>query len=208
MCNIVNIPEVVVDQFVRNNWNNSKISPLIKTDKNIIKPKDKNYFVVDSKDISKFKGIKYCRVKVGKQEKLFKVNSSSDYGKNSIFLEEIIPLGNNGEYLEISVDNIETSMDNPIESSDYNNDTSMPESSNNTDDESNTTISEESRYLDLLLRVFPKGQPTIDAFRKRPMSDKQQAKENYRKWFENKFKELGIEFNMEEFDKLYETFCG
>ena len=49
---------------------------------------------------------------------------------------------------------------------------------------------------------------SVPNFRKRSDKDKAALKKNYETFFTNKFKELGIEYNQSEFDKLYKVFCG
>ena len=70
----------------------------------------------------------------------------------------------------------------------------------------NTTHTDKQRYADLISRAI--SQEKIAEFKAKPSSEQQGFKRGMKTFFEKKFASLGIEFNMEEFDKLFETFCS
>ena len=97
----------VVTQFIRNNWNEYKIVPLIK-DGNFIYDWNINQIRVED-PVTRKQCKTYIRTKVGKEEHLWVKDpglSTDDYDT----YRHIEPLGNNGEYLEISKEEIVEAM--------------------------------------------------------------------------------------------------
>ena len=110
----------VVDLFVRNNWNEVKLVPQI-TDKKIIENitkdierKDENgiintiaYSVLDNTD--------YFKMEIDGNTTLWKITERSDE-TDIITIMQVEPLGNNGEYLELSKDTITNALTETTES--------------------------------------------------------------------------------------------
>lgn len=96
----------VIDQFIRNNWDDNKLVPW-RGGKNThfnYNPQHTKLTVTD-KDINAVQGQPYIKTKVGKQIMLWKLdkeNSTPDI----LMFNRISALGNNGEYLEISKNHI------------------------------------------------------------------------------------------------------
>lgn len=106
-------PYIVIDQFIRNYSSNNQIVPTVKSLEGLNKL-DKPVKVGDavtienSKDLEAIGESTYFKVKSGNSYILFKVTSSSKYSK---VITRIAPLGNNGEYLELSTDEIRNSAE-------------------------------------------------------------------------------------------------
>ena len=202
-------PEYVVDQFIRNNWSNNKVCPKISNAEDFVEFNE--YFtegLVDAGHIANFYGLDYCRIKINGKEELFKINRSQDeMGSEELTLIKTTPLGNNGEYLEISLSDIEKSLDNTeIALSDETPDSveSIPETVETTTVAK--TNKEKQMYLDMIARVMI--QEKIDEFKAKSSDEQQTFKGPMKKFFTKAFAEKGIEFNMDNFDKLWETFCN
>lgn len=106
-------PYIVIDQFIRNYSSNNQIVPAVKSLEGLNKL-DKPVKIGDtvtidnSKDLDAIGESTYFKVKSGNSYILFKVTSSSKYSK---VITRITPLGNNGEYLELSTDEIRNSAE-------------------------------------------------------------------------------------------------
>lgn len=106
-------PYIVIDQFIRNYSSNNQIVPTIKSLEGLNKL-DKPVKVGDtvtienSKDLDAIGESTYFKIKSGNSYILFKVTSSSKYSK---VITRITPLGNNSEYLELSIDEIRNSAE-------------------------------------------------------------------------------------------------
>ena len=102
------VPDTVVDQFIRNNWNNNKLVPW-KGGKDshfrVDVKGNKELVVYDEKDLSDVANTSYMKVKVGNDVYLWKL-SSVDENTGSRTYRLIKPLGDNGNYLEINTEDI------------------------------------------------------------------------------------------------------
>lgn len=106
-------PYIVIDQFIRNYSSNNQIIPTIKNLEGLSKL-DKpvklgdTVTIENSKDLSAIGESTYFKVKSGNSYMLFRVISNSKYSK---VITRIAPLGNNGEYLELSTEEIKNSAE-------------------------------------------------------------------------------------------------
>ena len=110
----------VIDLFVRNNWNEVKLVPQI-TDKIVIenilkdiKRKDENG-VVNTRAYSGLANTDYFKIEIDGNMTLWKIIDRSDEIDN-ITIIQVEPLGNNGEYLELSKDSITDAITKTTES--------------------------------------------------------------------------------------------
>lgn len=110
----------VIDLFVRNNWNEVKLVPQI-TDKTVIenilkdiKIKDENG-VVNTRAYSGLANTDYFKIEIDGNMTLWKIIDRSDETDN-ITIIQVEPLGNNGEYLELSKDSITNALTKTTES--------------------------------------------------------------------------------------------
>lgn len=202
---------VFIDQFIRNNWFKGKVVPRIEPTKEATF-KD-GVLTLTGNNFALVSELAWCRIKhKDKTEHLYKV-ISRDTNKKEAKLIEIEPLGNNGEYLEISTEDIKKATTKTVEAIDTTiTDTTMPETSNQETDEESLVIEgltdeEVKYYCDLLSKVFEKPN-SVTKFRNRTEKEKQAVKKQYKDFFAKKFKEKGISYDESEFEKLYKTFCG
>lgn len=202
-------PEYVVDQFIRNNWQNNKLVPKIQDAEDFVEFNENiSLGIVDNNYHSLFRGLNYCRIKINGKDVLFKINKFKNEADQWIVqLVKTTPLGNNGEYLEISKSNIEKTMDNTEIAIDDNTPdfpNAMPDVVENI--KVSKTDKEKQYYLDLIARVIT--QDKVAEFKAKSSDEQQSFKPGMKKFFTKAFAKQGIEFNMEEFDKLFETFCS
>lgn len=101
---------VVMDQFIRNNWENNKLVPRIKT-KDCIISKDKTELSITQEElVARHKYNLYIKTKEKGEVHLYRRKFRD---LNSMDYEEIDALGNNKEYLEMDIEHIDKAMHQP-----------------------------------------------------------------------------------------------
>lgn len=110
----------VVDLFVRNNWNEVKLVPQI-TDKKVIENilkdienKDENG-IITTRAYSGLENTDYFKMEIDGSTTLWKIVDRSE-DTDAITIKQVDPLGNNGEYLELSKDTITNALTETKES--------------------------------------------------------------------------------------------
>ena len=107
-------PSIVIDQFIRNNWDNNKLVPKkdIKSLKYHVDLK-KGILTVTNQfgngDTANLDGVFYMKTRINGQTYLWRLLSNDE---RSMVYTRVMPLGSNGEYIEMSLSNIVTSLTN------------------------------------------------------------------------------------------------
>lgn len=99
------VPKLVINQFIRNNWDNTKLVPW-KGGKDThynVNLKTGELRVYRPEEIADLTDVSYMKTKIGKETYLWHLETSSP---NELTFKRVKPLGNNGEYLEISTSEI------------------------------------------------------------------------------------------------------
>ena len=97
-------PALVVDQFVRNNWDNNSLVPYVKITKDMLFQNNVVTIATDE-DKARVTDYPYIKMKIGDKRTLLKYDDKSP-DKKVMHYKVIAPLGNNKEYLEMSVRDI------------------------------------------------------------------------------------------------------
>lgn len=106
--------DIIIDQFIRNNWNESKLVPKMNA-------KDTSYkvdlnqgmlYVTEEKDLTDLKGIVYMRTKINNKTYLWKLlgEESDNTNADKRVYRLITPLGDNAEYIEMNTKDIDKPM--------------------------------------------------------------------------------------------------
>ena len=207
------VPEIVLDQFIRNNWNNNKLVPRKKV--SLEKISNGNVKAYKLSEIEALKDVQYFKTKVGDVDKLFMQVSENEF-------KEITPLGNNKEYLEISETTIDSPFSTPSEAkvevpaSEDGKESELGETKVDTDmeDTSGYTISE-SKLNDLLYqalviegkRTKKEAETYIEKFKTKTEEEKAKLERATKNFLRNRFNILGIKFNEELIDRVYKKLC-
>lgn len=197
----------VIDQFIRNNWQNGKFVPRFNEDKVFLKDEKA---ILNKDNYGTGLSTEYIRVRhKDKTEKLYKRDEIDVEGK-TVTYKEISPLGNNGEYLEIATYNIEESLDTAPQIV-TENPTHIPSYTNQELDvneviSSKMTEEEKKNYEEILLKVL--GKETLAKFRSKTKEDQMSFKEIYKDHFDALFAKKGVPYNPEEFEEIFKQFCG
>lgn len=99
------VPKLVINQFIHNNWDNTKLVPW-KGGKDThynVNLKAGELRVYRPEEIADLTDVSYMKTKVGKETYLWHLKTSSP---KELTFKRVKPLGNNGEYLEISTSKI------------------------------------------------------------------------------------------------------
>lgn len=99
------VPELVINQFIRNNMNNNKLVPW-KGGKDThynVNLKMGELKVYRPEEIADLTDVSYMKTKIGKETYYWHLDSSAS---EELTFKRVKPLGNNGEYFEISTSDI------------------------------------------------------------------------------------------------------
>lgn len=99
------VPKLVINQFIRNNMNNNKLVPW-KGGKDThynVNLKMGELKVYRPEEIADLTDVSYMKTKIGKETYYWHLDSSTS---EELTFKRVKPLGNNGEYLEISTSDI------------------------------------------------------------------------------------------------------
>lgn len=215
------IPDLVIDQFIRNNWENNKLVP-IKGGKDThynIDIKHNKLTVYRPEDITDLAGISYMKTKANNNTYLWHL--TSDKGEELVF-ELMKPLGNNGEYLEISIEEIKTpinevsnvtkevsdALDIQQNASEIKEKSSQEES---VEEDSNKNLvpnieveDKVTEIVNLLMMQNPKF-TNENALKK--FGEIKDNPEIFTRFLQNVFKHKGLNLNAEEVSKEFKKYC-
>lgn len=211
------VPETVLDQFIRNNWNNNRLVPRKKaTFKEL---PNGHVEVYRPSEVNDLKGTLYFKTKVNNEDKLFMQILEKD---ESIEFVEVAPLGSNKEYLEMSESTISSPLNVPSEAkveateAEVGKDAEVPESDTSAETEvTDTKVTDESRLNDLLYQILviegvrneEQAGEYIKNYKTKSDAEKAAMERQTKKFFETRFKKLGIEFNAKLIDDIYKLIC-
>ena len=212
---------LVIDQFIRNNWENNKLVPR-KGGKDThynVDVKHNKLTVYRPEEIADLAGISYMKTKVNNNTYLWHL--TSDKGEELVF-ELMKPLGNNGEYLEMSTSEIKTpisevsditnkvsdALDVQQNASEFKEKSAQEESideASNKNLVSNVEVEDKvTEITNLLMMQNPKftNESALKKF--------EEIKDNpevFKIFLQNVFKHKGLNLNAEEAIKEFKKYC-
>ncbi len=203
------VPETVLDQFIRNNWDNNRLVPRKKV--TFKKLSNGHVEVFKPSEVEDLSGIQYFKTKMDGKDRLFM--RIIERGE-SVEFKEVTPLGNNREYLEISESPIESPISVPTEAKVEDNTQSSSEITDANDtlrpEDAVTLTKEEARKILMDILVIPgirdEAQAKEAAKKFSLLSEKEKAKmeKGLMKFFSNRLKTLGI--SPEVLNLVYEEY--
>ena len=212
------VPELVIDQFIRNNWNISKLVPT-KGGKNShynINTKSGRLEAYRPEDIADLSGCSYIKTKYGNNTYLWHLVSEA---KDRIVYELIQPLGNNGEYLEISTSDIKKPLTNTTQSEEDMQEASelKTDSPVETDASENSKVdvvsnSEKAKKIDdfinaIMAKRESSGLSTSKLQAKNLFENMKSNPKKYNKFINNIFKQMDINVDEEKSNELFKELC-
>lgn len=207
------IPDLVIDQFIRNNWTNNKLVP-IKGGKDThynVDVKHNRLTVYRPEDISDLAGISYMKTKMNNNTYLWHL--ASDKGEELVF-ELMKPLGNNGEYLEMSTLDIKDPLSDTTKTTEDNSasdlKTESPQESN-VEDTSNSQVitkTEEVKNLAAFADLIMKQVPTLSKEEALQKAESIKGREKvFGKFLQNVFKQKGLDLSIDEAINEFKKYC-
>lgn len=207
------IPDLVIDQFIRNNWTNNKLVP-IKGGKDThynVDVKHNRLTVYRPEEIADLAGISYMKTKMNNNTYLWHL--TSDKGEELVF-ELMKPLGNNGEYLEMSTLDIKDPLSDTTKTTEDNSasdlKTESPQESN-VEDTSNSQVitkTEEVYKMEDFINLLTMQNPKLVG--EAAITKVEQMKDNpklFDGFLQNVFKNKGLNLNKEEAIKEFKKYC-
>lgn len=207
------IPDLVIDQFIRNNWTNNKLVP-IKGGKDThynVDVKHNRLTVYRPEDIADLAGISYMKTKMNNNTYLWHL--TSDKGEELVF-ELMKPLGNNGEYLEMSTLDIKDPLSYTTKTTEDNSasdlKTESPQESN-VEDTSNSQVitkTEEVKNLAAFADLIMKQVPTLSKEEALQKAESIKGREKvFGKFLQNVFKQKGLDLSIDEAINEFKKYC-
>lgn len=207
------IPDLVIDQFIRNNWTNNKLVP-IKGGKDThynVDVKHNRLTVYRPEEIADLAGISYMKTKMNNNTYLWHL--TSDKGEELVF-ELIKPLGNNGEYLEMSTLDIKDPLSDTTKTTEDNSasdlKTESPQESNVEDTSSNQVITktEEIKNLAAFADLIMRQVPTLSKEEALQKAESIKGREKvFGKFLQNVFKQKGLDLSIDEAINEFKKYC-
>lgn len=202
-------PEIVLDQFIRNNWDNNRLVP---RKKNLVMRhlENGNFEVYKESDVKELQKTQYFKMKVDNVDKLYQQVLLKD---NSIEYKEVNPLGNNKDYLEVSVEGIDKPIEIPSTSLE---DNEKSEISPRIDGEakSDESTSSEQEQIDLLHQIymtkgktFADADKTIKSYKAMDNEFKKAIESQVKKFMKSRLETLGIKFDEKTIEEEYKKLC-
>lgn len=202
-------PEIVLDQFIRNNWDNNRLVP---RKKNIVMRhlENGNFEVYKESDVKELQKTQYFKMKVDNVDKLYQQVLLKD---DSIEYKEVSPLGSNKDYLEVSADGIDKPIEIPSTSLE---DNERSEISTGTDGEvklDESTLSEQEQ-IDLLHQIymtkgktFADAEKTIQNYKAMDNEFKKAIESQVKKFMKSRLEVLGVNFDEKTIEEEYKKLC-
>lgn len=207
------IPDLVIDQFIRNNWTNNKLVP-IKGGKDThynVDVKHNRLTVYRPEEIADLAGISYMKTKMNNNTYLWHL--TSDKGEELVF-ELIKPLGNNGEYLEMSTQDIKDPLSDTTKTTEDNSASDLKTESHqesNAEDTSNNQVitkTEEIKNLAAFADLIMKQVPTLSKEEALQKAESIKGREKvFGKFLQNVFKQKGLDLSIDETINEFKKYC-
>lgn len=207
------IPDLVIDQFIRNNWENNKLVPR-KGGKDThynVDVKHNRLTVYRPEEIADLVGISYMKTKMNNNTYLWHL--TSDKGEELVF-ELIKPLGNNGEYLEMSTLDIKDPLSDTTKTTEDNSasdlKTESPQESNVEDTSNNQVITktEEVKNLAAFADLIMKQVPALSKEEALQKAESIKGREKvFGKFLQNVFKQKGLDLSIDEAINEFKKYC-
>ena len=207
------IPELVINQFIRNNWNNTKLVPWrggkdTHYNVDVSHGRLTAYYKEDMKDLE---DVTYIKTKNKNGTYLWhKIPSNND----EIVFELLKPLGNNGEYLEMGLHDIEKPLSATLKAQEDNTASELDDKSPMEDTAQETpsqpvSSTEELKGLEAIADLIQRQRPdlTMEEALKKANDIKDSGINLYKGFLVNVFKHKGLELNEKQAIEEFKKYC-
>lgn len=214
------VPKLVINQFIRNNWDNTKLVPW-KGGKDThynVNLKTGELKVYRPEEIADLTDVSYMKTKIGKEIYLWHLETSSP---NELTFKRVKPLGNNGEYLEISTSEIANPLSDTLSVSEDKATSTVQESTTDLKAESHQessaeesvktpviTKTEEVKNLSAIADLIMLQNPKLDHEGAEKLALEIKDKEKmFRKFLQKVFAQKGLDLNEDEAIDEFHKYC-
>ena len=214
------VPKLVINQFIRNNWDNTKLVSW-KGGKDThynVNLKTGELRVYRPEEIADLTDVSYMKTKVGKETYLWHLETSSP---NELTFKRVKPLGNNGEYLEISTSEIVNPLSDTSSVSEDKVTATVQESATDLKTESHQessaeesvktpviTKTEEVKNLSAIADLIMLQNPKLDHEGAEKLALEIKDKEKmFHKFLQKVFKHKGLDLNEDEAIAEFHKYC-
>lgn len=214
------VPKLVINQFIRNNWDNTKLVPW-KGGKDThynVNLKAGELRVYRPEEIADLTDVSYMKTKVSKETYLWHLETSSP---NELIFKRVKPLGNDGEYLEISTSEIVNPLSDTSSVSEDKVTATVQESATDLKTESHQESSaeesvktqvisktEEVKNLSAIADLIMLQNPKLDHEGAEKLALEIKDKEKmFRKFLQKVFKHKGLDLNEDEAIDEFHKYC-
>lgn len=214
------VPKLVINQFIRNNWDNTKLVPW-KGGKDThynVNLKTGELRVYRPEEIADLTDVSYMKTKVSKETYLWHLETSSP---NELIFKRVKPLGNNGEYLEISTSEIVNPLSDTSSVSENKVTATVQESATDLKTESHQESSaeesvktpvisktEEVKNFSAIADLIMLQNPKLDHEGAEKLALEIKDKEKmFRKFLQKVFKHKGLDLNEDEAIDEFHKYC-
>lgn len=214
------VPKLVINQFIRNNWDNTKLVPW-KGGKDThynVNLKAGELRVYRPEEIADLTDVSYMKTKVSKETYLWHLETSSP---NELIFKRVKPLGNDGEYLEISTSEIINPLSDTSSVSEDKVTATVQESATDLKTESHQESSaeesvktqvisktEEVKNLSAIADLIMLQNPKLDHEGAEKLALEIKDKEKmFRKFLQKVFKHKGLDLNEDEAIDEFHKYC-
>lgn len=206
-------PNVVIDQWVRNNWDNNKLVPKKGGEGThyIVDLKRGTLVARDPKDMADLKGSTYIKTRHNGQTYLWKQVIADKTAVNYVMVK---PLGNNAEYLEMSLSDITQPMSETKETIEDMQESELQATSPaeaeaaETSTTDNTTDSEKVKQVAELADLIQKQNPKFNKTQALNQIERMKEKPDlYAGFLVNVYKQKGLNLTKEEALTEFKKLC-
>ena len=207
------VPSLVIDQFIRNNWNNNKLIPWGggKDSHLNIDIKHNRLTAYTQEDVASLEGTSYIKTKSKDTVYLWHFVANNN---GELVFERVKPLGNNGEYLEMDLKDIKNPLVETLSTSEDNEASDMENKSNqdfNVEETPKPIVSDTqaAKNLSMVADLIQKQVPYLNHEKAIAKAEeiRDRGAKKYRKFLQNVFKQKGLNLNEEEAINEFNKYC-
>lgn len=207
------VPSLVIDQFIRNNWNNNKLIPWGggKDSHLNIDIKHNRLTAYTQEDVASLEGTSYIKTKSKDTVYLWHFVANNN---GELVFERVKPLGNNGEYLEMDLKDIKNPLVETLSTSEDNEASDMEDKSNqdfNVEETPKPIVSDTqaAKNLSMVADLIQKQVPDLNHEKAIAKAEeiRDRGAKKYRKFLQNVFKQKGLNLNEEEAINEFNKYC-
>ena len=206
-------PDLVIDQFIRNNWNNNKLVPMKggkDTHYNINLKKGELKVYRDNEKADLY-GVDYMRTKVNGDTYLWHFVKEENH---DLIYERVSPLGNNGEYLEMSTSSIEKPLQDTLKTKENNDSSPLKEVSatetSGLEDTGKQPVSatETAKKNSEIVELIMKQNTKLNTVEAEDLKERIKGHEKqFARFLQNVFKHKGLDLSSDEAINEFKKLC-